>query len=66
MDDRERIWKLLFGDKPMPEQTDNAVEECYGMLNDILGDISEEEFNNILREARGKGVYIYDREDEEE
>lgn len=64
MDDRERIWKRFFKDKPMPEQTDNAVEECFGMLNDVLGDISEEEFNEILMEAKGKGVYVGADEEE--
>lgn len=63
---RERIWKRLFKDKPMPEQTDNAVEECFGMLNDVLGDISEEEFEEIMMEARGKSGYAGLCEEEQE
>jgi hypothetical protein len=54
MDDRERIWKILFKDKPMPEQREGAVDEAFGMLNDTLGDISEEEFDEILRDCKGK------------
>jgi hypothetical protein len=57
MSDRERIWKIMFKGKPMPEQTDDAVEECFGMLNDVFGDCSEEEFEEILMEARGKSGY---------
>lgn len=63
--DRERIWKLLFGDKPMPEQREGAVDDAFGMLNATLGDISEEEFNDILMEAKGKGPFIRKEEDEE-
>ncbi len=64
MDDRERIWKLLFGDKPMPKQTNDAVDKAFGMLSDLFEDISEEEFDEILREAKGKDIYV--RTDEEE
>ena len=64
MSDRERIWKIMFKDKPMPEQTDDAVEECFGMLNDVLGDLSEEEFEEILMESRGKSGYVGTDEEE--
>lgn len=57
MSDRERIWKRLFGDKPMPEQREGAVDDAFGMLNDTLGDISAEEFEEILMEAKGKSGY---------
>ena len=66
MDDRERIWKCLFGDKPMPEQREGAVDDAFGMLNDTLGDISEEEFNDLLMQIKGKGPFICNEEDEEE
>jgi len=58
MDDRKRIWKRLFKDKPIPEQTDDAVDKAFGMLNDVLGDISCEEFEEIMMEARGKSGYV--------
>jgi hypothetical protein len=65
MDDRERVWKIMFKNKPMPEQTDGAVEECFGMLNDVLGDLSEEEFNEILMEVKGKSGYVGTNEEEQ-
>lgn len=66
MDDRERIWKLLFKDKPMPEQREGAVDDAFGMLSDKYGEFTEEEFDELLREVKGKEVRVYNIDDGED
>jgi len=66
MNDRERIWKLLFKDKPMPEQKEGAVDEMFGMLSDKYGKFTEEEFDELLREAKGKIVRSCVTDEEED
>ena len=64
MGDQERIWKLLFGDKPMPEQREGAVDDAFGMFSDRFGELTEEEFAEVLREIKGKGFFSYKNKEE--
>jgi len=55
-DTRGRIWRLLFGEVPMPRQEDGAVEKYFGSLDrevEVTRDI-QERFDQILRRARGR------------
>ncbi len=54
-DDREQVWHLLFGNKPMPTIENNAVEHFCGILDrEIQGDVQESDLRRIFRRARSK------------
>ncbi len=52
---RERVWKRMFPDTPVPNQDKNGVDACFGILTDIFGDEAElgETLDQILREVKG-------------
>src|SRR3989344_3775676 len=52
---RLEVWKLLFGEKPMPTIEDNAVEKNFGILDQYFKKpIDEETFENIVKHSRRK------------
>ncbi|MBM3896425.1 MAG: hypothetical protein FJ360_01600 [Thaumarchaeota archaeon] len=49
--DRQEIWKILFGDKPMPSTVEDAVESNFGILdNEIKENIAEPDFESLFKD----------------
>jgi len=53
---RERIWRRMFPNSPVPNQDENGVDECFGILSDLFSGDSEPglTLDEILREVKGK------------
>ena len=54
-DDREKIWRLLFGNKPMPSIESNTVERfCFILDREIKKSVNEYDLRRIFHRARNK------------
>ncbi len=54
---RQRMWKLLMGDKPLPEPYVGAVDDCAGLFDQLVPTENDRpSLTDILRRIRRKRI----------